>query len=141
MPRRYEEEINEILHKFDDWPPNDRGSRPRREPSQRPPSAAPSMNFGPQQIMVIGLALILAGVLLHFTDRAGLMIGFGLGTYATAIGFLVLFGGYLLAIIRGGSSGRGPGQKVWRGRVVDLRPSNRGLAYWWWRLRSGLRGR
>jgi hypothetical protein len=142
MPKRYEEEINEILHKFDDWPPSDRGSRPRQEAPRRPaprPSVSLLDHFGPQQIMVLGLAFILAGVVLHFSDRAGLLIAFGLGTYATAIGFLVLLFGYILAVVRGGGGGLGRGQHFWRGHVVDLRPNNRGPAYWWWRLRSNRR--
>ncbi|HLG72340.1 MAG TPA: hypothetical protein VK009_18135 [Chloroflexota bacterium] len=147
MPKRYEEEINEILHKFDDWPPSDRGSRPREAPRRTAPRVNPMDHIGPQQVMVLGLALILAGVLLHFSaphlsDRAGLVAGFSLGTYATAVGFLVLLFGYILAVIRGGSSGGvrlGRNQQFWRGQVVDLRPSNRGLSYWFWRLRSNLR--
>lgn len=144
MPKRYEEEINEILHKFDDWPPNDRGPRPGNSQPPRRSQPKPSMgqmldHFGPQQVMVLGLALILAGVVLHFADRSGVIIGFGLGTYATGIGFLVLFGGYILAVIRGGSGGFGGGQHVWRGQVIDLRPSSRGLGYWWWRFCSNLR--
>ncbi|HEX6511636.1 MAG TPA: hypothetical protein VF157_05010 [Chloroflexota bacterium] len=146
MPKRYEEEINEILHKFDDWPPpsNDRGRRPRSEPPRR---KDPLIGFGqffehigPQQIMLLGLAMILAGVVLHFSYRAGVVMGAGLGTYATLIGFLVLFAGYLLAVVRGGSGGSlHRGQQVWRGQVIDLRPSNRGLGYWLWRLRANRR--
>src|SRR6185437_3935839 len=113
MPKRYEEEINEILHKFDDWPPSDRGSRPRQEaPRRAAPRVNPLDHFGPQQVMVLGLALILAGVVLHFggahfSDRAGLSVGLGLGTYATAIGFLVLLFGYILAVARGSGGGAG----------------------------------
>ena len=141
MPKRYEEEINEILHKFNDWPPSDQGSRPRQEAPRRPAARRGSMldHFGAQHVMLVGLALILAGVALHFTDRAGLMLAFGLGTYATAIGFMVLFAGYILAVVRGGSGGLGSGQHMWRGQVIDLRPGNRGLGYWWWRLRSNRR--
>jgi hypothetical protein len=89
--------------------------------------------------MVFGLLLILAGVALHFSSRLGVAAPFGIGTYATAIGVLVLFGGYLLALVRGGGGGLGKGQHFWRGQVVDLHPSNRGLGYWWWRFRTNLR--
>jgi hypothetical protein len=145
MPKRYEEEINEILHKFDDWPaPNDRGRRPRQEPPRRkdPQTGFGSFfeSMGPQQLMVIGLALILAGVLLRFGVRMGVEVG--IGTYATAVGFLVLLAGYVMAVLRGGS-GRGvrQGGHMWRGEVIDLHPSNNGLTYWWWRFRANLRRR
>ncbi|HLQ34168.1 MAG TPA: hypothetical protein VK457_15895 [Chloroflexota bacterium] len=140
MPKRYEEEINEILHKFDDWPPpNERGQRPRREQPRR---TEPLIGFGqffehigPPQLMAIGLLLILAGVVLHYGAQVGVAIGVGLGRYATAIGFLVLLAGYIMAVARGGGLGLHRAQHTWRGEVIDLRPSNRGLAYWWWRLR------
>lgn len=145
MPKRYEEEINEILHKFDDWPPpNERGRRPRQEPPRRKDPQAGSGSFfesmGPQQLMAIGLALILIGVLLRFGTRLGVDVG--IGTYATAIGFLMLLVGYVMAVMRGGS-GRSmrPGQKMWRGEVIDLRARNNGMAYWWWRFRANLRRR
>src|SRR5712691_5876426 len=74
MPKRYEEEINEILHKFDDWPPpSDRGPRPRRDaprPPKRPTGLAAFFEtMGPPQLMAIGLVLILLGVLLRFGYR------------------------------------------------------------------------
>jgi hypothetical protein len=141
MPKRYEEEINEILHKFDDdWPPpNDR--RPRYEPP-RGNDFFTSLgsffeSFGPSQLMVTGLGLILLGVVLRFGYRWGIDGGFG--GYATILGVLVLFAGYLLAVVRGGSPGFHRSQHVWRGQVIDLRPNNRGLSYWLWRLRANRR--
>ncbi|MFI5268408.1 MAG: hypothetical protein ACHQ7M_13625 [Chloroflexota bacterium] len=140
MPKRYEEEINEILNKFDgDWPPPN-GKRRARPPE--PPHTGPSFfeYIGPEQLMAFGLLLILAGVVLHFSSRLGVAAPFGIGTYTTAIGVLVLVAGYVLAIIRGGGGvGLGKGQHFWRGQVVDLHPSNRGLGYWWWRFRTNLR--
>jgi hypothetical protein len=142
MPRRYEEEINEILGKYD-WPADGRARRARAEP---PRPAEPRVgvgeffaHFGPQQIMASGLVLILVGIVLRFADR----FAFGLdllGMYATAIGVLVLLFGYILAVIRGGGGPvvGGRRQTIWRGRVVDLRPSNRGLGYWLWRWRANL---
>jgi len=146
MPKRYEEEINEILHKFDDWPPpNDRGRRPRQEPPHRSnrPTGFGSFfeSIGPQQLMAIGLVLILVGVVLRFGYRMGVDVG--IGVYATALGFLILLAGYILAVVNGGSGlgGLRRGQKVWRGEVIDLRPANSGFGYWWWRFRSNLRRR
>ena len=52
---------------------------------------------------------------------------------------LVLFTGYIMAVVRGGSGGLGRRPHVWRGEVIDLRPGGRGLAYLWWRLRANLR--
>lgn len=138
MPRRYEEEINEILNKFDgDWPPPSDKRRARPEPRRPGPSLAERV--GPEQLMLFGLVLVLVGVLIHFSYRLGVVAPAGIGTYATAIGVLLLLAGYVLAIVRGGSGGLGRGQHFWRGRVVDLRPANRGLSYWWWRVRSNLR--
>jgi len=146
MPKRYEEEINEILHKFDDWPPPDsRARRPRSEPprgSDQQTTFAPFFeHIGPQQLMVLGLLLILVGVLMRFSYRFGIDLSFGV--YAVMLGLALLLAGYILAVIRGGSSrGDGsvrPGQTVWRGQVIDLRPSNRGLGYWFWRFRANLR--
>jgi len=144
MPKRYEEEINEILHKFDDWPPADkRARRPRSEPprgSDKPPTFDRFFDhIGPQQIMAVGLVLILLGVLLRFSLRFGIDLSFGV--YTVVLGLALLLAGYLMAVIQGGS-GRGsvhPGQTVWRGQVIDLRPSNRGLGYWFWRFRANLR--
>lgn len=143
MPKRYEEEINEILHKFDDWPPPDnRGRRPRQEPPRRNDTRTAFGFFfehiGPQQLMALGLVIILIGVVLRFGYRAGLDIG--VGVYATAAGVLLLIVGYVMAVVRGGGSFGHP-QRMWRGQVIDLHPSNRGLAYWWWRLRANLRNR
>ncbi len=139
VPRRYEEEINEILHKFDDWPPPNERRRPHRTES---PRRAQSVGLGqlleqisPPQIMGIGLLVVLAGVLMHFGAQKGMGVSYMLGTYATALGALVLLAGYLMAVVRGGSGGLGRRPHVWRGEVIDLRPANRGLAYWWWRLR------
>src|SRR2546428_1940430 len=106
MPKRYEEEINEILHKFGDWPsPNERRQRPRSEAPRRsqPPLGLGDFfqGLGAQQLMGIGLLLILAGLLLRFSVRMGVVMGIMLGTYATAIGFLVLFTGYIMAVVRG----------------------------------------
>jgi len=145
MPKRYEEEINEILNKFDgDWPPPNDRRRPRSEPPRG--HAQPTgfgqffEHLGPEQLMAVGLVLILAGVVLHFSSvYLGVVAPSGIGTYATAIGVLVLLAGYALAIVRGGGGGLGQGQHFWRGQVVDLHPSNRGLGYWWWRLRTNLR--
>ena len=143
MPKRYEEEINEILHKFDDWPPSDRGKRARQEAPRRaarPGSGQMLGGVGYQQLMLVGLALVLAGFVLQLGERRGLAIVFDLGVYATALGFLALAAGYILAIVRGsGVAGVGRGQHFWRGKVIDLRPGNRGLGYWWWRIRSGRR--
>ena len=147
MPKRYEEEINEILHKFDDWPPpNDGGRRPRQEPPKR---NAPQTGFGsffesmgPPQLMAIGLMLILVGVLLRFGYRFG--IDSGVGGYATALGVVVLLVGYVMAVMRGGTGTLNfrRGQQMWRGRVIDLRPNNGGgVNYWWWRFRANLRRR
>jgi hypothetical protein len=146
MPKRYEEEINEILHKFDDWPPpKDGGRRPRSEPPRRSDRPVSYGTFfggvGAQQLMLLGLLLILAGVILHFSYRFGVPGGVGLASYATAIGFLVLLAGYIMAIVSGGSGSLPRGKHVWRGQVVDLRPSRGGLAYWWWRLRTNFRRR
>ena len=80
-----------------------------------------------------------AGLLLRFSVRMGVVMGVLLGTYATVIGFLVLFTGYIMAVVRGGSGGLGRRPHVWRGEVIDLRSGGRGLAYWWWRLRANLR--
>jgi hypothetical protein len=143
MPKRYEEEINEILHKFDnDWPPpNER--RPRSEPPRGNDTFTAFgrffESFGPSQLMLAGLALILLGVILRFGGSRGLDIGLGVGGYATILGVLVLFAGYLMAVVRGGSPGFGRSQHMWRGQVVDLRPNNRGLGYWLWRLRANRR--
>jgi hypothetical protein len=146
MPKRYEEEINEILHKFDDWPPpsNDRGRRPRSEPPKRNNRPVSHGSFfggaGAHQLMLLGLLLILAGVVMRFTYRFGVIGGVTLGGYAVAIGFLVLLAGYIMAVAAGGgSNGLRRGQHMWRGQVVDLRPSSGGLAYWWWRFRANLR--
>lgn len=143
MPKRYEEEINEILHKFDDdWPPPNGRQRPRYEPphGKDPLTAFGHFfeSFGPSQLMLAGLVLILVGVVLHYGSARGLNVG--LGGYATVLGMLVLFAGYLLAVVRGGSPSvhRG-GQHMWRGQVIDLRPNNRGLGYWLWRLRTNRR--
>ncbi|HLY65752.1 MAG TPA: hypothetical protein VKU60_09485, partial [Chloroflexota bacterium] len=134
MPKRYEEEINEILHKFDDWPPqNERGQRPRFEP---PPHGNDPLtafgqffeHIGPQQLMAVGLLLIFVGVALRFAYRVGVDVG--ISGYATVLGVLLLLAGYILAVVRGGSGGIGGvkgGQHMWRGQVVDLRPSNGGL--------------
>jgi len=143
MPRRYEEEINEILGKFNDWPADNRARRPRGEPPQRKePLAGFSQffaNFGPQHIMASGLLLILVGMVLRFADRFTYGLDL-LGTYATGLGVLILLAGYILAVIRGGSpTASGRRQTIWRGQVVDLRPSNRGLGYWLWRWRTSLR--
>jgi hypothetical protein len=144
MPKGYEEEINEILNKFDgDWPPPGDKRRPRSEPPRRNDPLTGFGQFfehvGPEQLMAFGLLLILAGVVVHFSSRLGVVAPFGIGTYATAIGVLVLFAGYVLAIIRGGGGGLGRGQHFWRGQVVDLRPGSRGLGYWWWRFRTNRR--
>jgi hypothetical protein len=142
MPRRYEEEINEILNKFDgDWPPPSDKRRARPKPRHANPQLTP--HIGAEQVMVLGLALILAGVLLRFSFRLGVVAPAGIGAYATAIGVLLLVAGYVMAIVRGGIGGGGLGrsQHFWRGEVVDLRPSNRGLGYWWWRFRGSLRRR
>ena len=147
MPRRYEEEINEILNKFDgDWPPPNERRRPRPEPPHRnqPPAGFGQLfeHLGPQQVMAFGLLLILVGVVLRFGPLQGLVAPLNIGGYATTIGVLLLVGGYILAVVRGGSGGGlGRGQHFWRGQVVDLRPSQRGLGYWWWRVRSNLRRR
>ena len=141
MPRRYEEEINEILGKYD-WPADSHARRPRSEPP-RPAEPRAGMgdffgHFGAQQIMACGLVIILVGIVLRFADR----FTFGLdmlGMYATAIGVLVLLFGYILAVLRGGGPvAAGRQQTIWRGQVVDLRPSNRGLGYWLWRWRANV---
>ncbi len=144
MPKRYEEEINEILHKFDDWPPPPSGRRPQQGPPRRPNPNTTLWQFfdhlGPQQLMAVGLVLIALGVVLRFGYRFGMDVG--IGGYTTTAGFVLLLAGYLMAVMRGGSlRGLGRHQQVWRGRVIDLPPAGRGLAYWWWRLRSNLRGR
>ena len=74
----------------------------------------------------LGLAIVAASVPFH----QPLLI---------VIGFLVLFTGYIMAVVRGGSGGLGRRPHVWRGEVIDLRPGGRGLASWWWRLRANLR--
>ena len=145
MPKRYEEEINEILHKFDDWPPPDnRARRPRQEPPRNTGGQTAFGQFfdhvGPQQVMALGLVLILAGAALRYLSHG---VNGQLGVYAVLIGFLVLLGGYIMAVVRGagGAGHLGPGQKLWRGQVIDLRPSNRGVGYWFWRMRTNLRRR
>src|SRR5207248_1298953 len=137
VPRRYEEEINEILNKFEgDWPPANKRQQPRHEAPRRGASAGAAFaTIGPPQLMLIGLGLIFLGVLLRYGGRLGLQVGFG--GYATLVGVLLLFAGYLLAVVRGGSLGVSPRQQMWRGEVIDLRPNNRGLGYWFWRLRAG----
>ena len=142
MPRRYEDEINEILGKYD-WPSDNRARRPQYgQPTRRSEPLAGIgdflAHFGGQQLMLFGLILIVVGALLHFGDSLGM--GARIGTDATGIGFLVLLGGYILAVVKGPSGlGTGRHQAFWRGQVVDLRPSNRGLGYWLWRLRANLR--
>ncbi|MGH2363444.1 MAG: hypothetical protein ACRDHX_02195 [Chloroflexota bacterium] len=135
MPKRYEEEINEILHKFD-WPPPG-AARPRGKGPARGGRPSGGSSISPNQLMALGLIFILAGAAIHLL---GLASGVALGTYATWIGVLVLLGGYIMAVtsVRGG---RLPGRSTWRGSVVDLPPRGRGLAYWWWRLTAALRGR
>jgi hypothetical protein len=142
MPRRYEEEINEILGKYD-WPADNRARRTRPEPAHRGQALGGFSqffaHFGPQQIMACGLVLVVVGIALRFADR----FTFGLdmlGTYATGLGVLILLFGYILAVVRGGSGPAvfGRRQTIWRGQVVDLRPSNRGLGYWLWRWRANL---
>ncbi|MDE3076903.1 MAG: PrgI family protein [Chloroflexota bacterium] len=140
MPKRYEEEINEILHKFDDWPPppRGRGRSQRRPPRQDDFLGAVGRLFGgfsPNQLMALGLILIVAGAVIHFL-RLGL--GVALGSYATLVGVLALLAGYILALAGGWRLA--PRQRTWRGQVIDLQPRGRGLDYWWWRLTRGFRG-
>jgi hypothetical protein len=141
MPKRYEEEINEILHKFDDWPPKDRGrahQAPPRQPN-RPTNFNMFEGVGPGQIMVVGLLLIAAGLILRML---GLRLVYGLESYIGLLGLLLLTAGYVAAVLKGFSKGPGGpkrNQRMWRGHVVDMRPTNRGLGYWWWRFTSSLR--
>src|SRR5947209_7756829 len=101
MPKRYEEEINEILNKFDgDWPPPKERQRARQEPPRRPAASGAFFDsLGPSQLMFAGLVLIFLGIVLRYAARFSPELGFG--GYATLIGALVLFAGYLLAVIRG----------------------------------------
>lgn len=141
MPKRYEEEINEILHKFD-WPPahRGRGQSPQRSPRHDDVFSAVGRLFGgfsPNQLMALGLVLIVAGAVIHFL-RLGL--GVPLGSYATLVGVLAVLAGYIMAVTAGGRR-LGPRQRTWRGQVIDLPPRSRGLGYWWWRFTKSLRGR
>ncbi|MGH2469935.1 MAG: hypothetical protein ACRDGF_07665, partial [Chloroflexota bacterium] len=109
MPKRYEEEINEILHKFD-WPPPG-AARPRGKGPARGGRPSGGSSISPNQLMALGLIFILAGAAIHLL---GLASGVALGTYATWIGVLVLLGGYIMAVTSG-RGGRLPGRSTWRG--------------------------
>lgn len=141
MPKRYEEEINEILHKFDDWPPSGGRGQAPTPPRRNTPTAFEQFfsSFSAYKLMLLGLLLVLLGLGAH-------VLGAGLtgsvGSYATAAGALMLLVGYALAVTnsrRGGA--RVPRQKMWRGEVIDLPPRGRGLDYWWWRFTANFRRR
>jgi len=138
-PRRYEREIDEILRRFERQPPR----RPRGNPlvplldalatAWRRLNSITRARTTAEQLIVWSLGLVLLTFVLGYISPR-------LAYYASILSVLMFVAAIVLSISgRGGSSSR---QKRWRGKVIDLPPSNRislsGLA---WRLRQWLRRR
>ncbi len=135
MPKKYEDEIREILKGMDDVPGDgaragDRGSS--RGPSRgasgragRPTFRAPSfpaIRFDPQRIMGLALILILLGWIMQGPWARGFRDIFVLAGYVSLAGTILLVVA-LIALLRAsgwfqGTFGR-PAQR-WRGQVIYL---------------------
>jgi hypothetical protein len=123
VPKKYEDEIREILKGLDDVPADARRQGPRqgpRQPVRRGPSL-PSLSFNPQRIMGLALILFLFAWIMQGPWSRGFPEVYRLAGYVSLTG-TVLFVVALIAMLRAGGRlrGIGGGQPRWRGQVIYL---------------------
>lgn len=138
MPKRYEDEIRDILKGLNEFP----GEAPRRR--QRPRFSMPSLRGGglrldAQRIMGGALILMLFAWILRgpWTFSPYLIAAAG---YISLLS-IVLFVVALVMLVRGGTFGGGQAQTPtrWRGQVIEM-PGRGGplnaIRAWWRRLKA-----
>jgi len=131
MPKRYEDEIREILKGFDDEPA-DRSRRPSSGPSTPTPirgrgqSAPPTSRFSPrsinpQQVMGFALILILFAFVMQGPWARGFPTVFFLAGWISLAGTILLIAAFL-ALLLGNRrlGGAGAQEQRWRGQVIYL---------------------
>lgn len=129
MPKKYEDEIREILKGMDDVPgsaprrtPDDGPRRAPRQPAGRGPTIPSlSLSFNPQRMMGFALILFLLSWIMQGPWARGFPLLFLLAGYVSLAG-TVLFVVALIAMLRAGGRFRGLGRQEqrWRGQVIYL---------------------
>jgi hypothetical protein len=131
MPKKYEDEIREILKGMDDLP--DDGSRGSRRSAAGRPSGRtrgpvfraptmPSLRFDPQRIMGLALILILLGWIMQGPWARGFRDILVLAGYVSLAGTILLVVA-LVALLRASGWFKGnfaQAQQRWRGQVIYL---------------------
>ncbi|HEU5316476.1 MAG TPA: hypothetical protein VFX49_10220 [Chloroflexota bacterium] len=129
MPKKYEDEIREILKGLDDVPGDGQraaagtGGGPGRRPGgpSRPIFRRPSLSLNPQRVMGLALILILFAWIMQGPWSRGFPDVFRMAGYISLAG-TVLFVVGLIGMLRAGGrlGGFGSGQQRWRGQVIYL---------------------
>jgi hypothetical protein len=147
MPKKYEDEIRDILRDMDKRFPSENGARRRQTaPRLSMPRWDALRNINPQKLMGGALILLLFGWIMRGPWSWGFPEMSRLAGYISMVG-IVLVVVSLILLVRAGSFGSaGPSvyrEKRWRGQVINM--PRRGGLLWTWRRNlgrwlAGLRG-
>jgi hypothetical protein len=136
VPKRYEDEIRDILKGLNEFP----GEAPRRQRRRWSPPSLGSVRLDPQRVMGGALILMLFAWILRGPWNSSFPWLVSAAGYISLIS-IVLFVVALVMLVRGGSFGRGQMSTPsrWRGQVIEM-PRRGGpltsLRQWWQRLRA-----
>ena len=136
VPKRYEDEIRDILKGLNEFP----GEAPRRQRRRWSPPSLGRVRLDPQRVMGGALILMLFAWILRGPWNSSFPWLVSAAGYISLIS-IVLFVVALVMLVRGGSFGRGQmsTSNRWRGQVIEM--PRRGspltsLRQWWQRLRA-----
>ena len=129
MPKKYEQEIDEILRRFDDWPPRRRqrwrGSSLRAWTAWLR-SAAAYLEVTPTRLLVASMILVLVGYLLR-------LVAPGLAGPVSLLGLAAFIAALVGSVIQRRRRWRQPAG--WRGRSLQVAtPTWWDALRWRWRL-------
>ena len=136
VPKRYEDEIRDILKGLNEFP----GEAPRRQRRRWSPPSLGRVRLDPQRVMGGALILMLFAWILRGPWNSSFPWLVSAAGYLSLIS-IVLFVVALVMLVRGGSFGRGQMSTPnrWRGQVIEM--PGRGspltsLRLWWQRVRA-----
>ena len=134
MPKRYEDEIRDILKGLNEFP-----GGPRRQRRRWSPPSLGRVRLDPQRVMGGALILMLFAWILRGPWNSSFPWLVSAAGYISLIS-IVLFVVALVMLVRGGSFGRGQMSTPnrWRGQVIEMpgRGAPHVPAQWWQRLRA-----
>lgn len=142
MPKRYEDEIRDLLRGMNEFPGEQRRRRRWRFPSLGTGTGRPLAHLDAHRIMGGALILMLSAWILRGPWAVSSPWIVAMAGYIS-LASIVLFVVALIMLVRGGSFSRGlgttSGETRWRGQVIHL-PRQGGpmhaLRVWWRRLLS-----